>query len=63
MKTQKHNEGPLKQLTVSIEAKVVEDFERMSLNSNLSMDELVLIALKRFRSSHSDYLKDVPKIE
>lgn len=56
MKTQKHNEGELKELTVKVEKKVAEDFEKMSENSGLSIDELVTIALKRFRSSHADYM-------
>lgn len=56
MKTQKHNEGELKELTVKVEKKVAEDFEKMSENSGFSIDELVTIALKRFRSSHADYM-------
>lgn len=56
MKSQTHNEGELKELTVNIEIKVVEDFEKMSENSGISMDELVVVALKRFRSSHADYM-------
>lgn len=56
MKTQKHNEGELKELHVNVEKKVVEDFEKMSENSGISMDELVVVALKRFRSSHADYM-------
>lgn len=55
MKTQKHNQGDLKELKVNLEKDVVEAFERMSKNSGLSIDDLVVIALKRFRSSHGDY--------
>ncbi|EQC50045.1 hypothetical protein M899_3473 [Bacteriovorax sp. BSW11_IV] len=55
MKSQVHNQGELKELTVKIEKNVVESIERMSQNSGLSVDEIVVIALKRYRASHSDY--------
>lgn len=63
MKSQKHNQGELKELTVKIESKVVEDVELMSKNTGIPVDDLVVIALKRFRSSHLDYLKQVPVTE
>jgi fructose-1,6-bisphosphatase/sedoheptulose 1,7-bisphosphatase-like protein len=63
MKSQKHNEGDLKDLKVKIEKKVVEDLEIMVKNMNISMDDIVVIALKRFRSSHLDYMKQVPRAE
>ncbi len=63
MKSQKHNEGDLKDLKVKIEKKVVEDLEIMVKNMNMSMDDIVVIALKRFRSSHTDYMKQVPRAE
>ena len=63
MKTQKHNEGELKELKVSIEKQVVDKVQLMSKNTGMSADELVVIALKRFCSSHSDYLKTVKKID
>ena len=56
MKTQEHNVGELAEITVKIEAKLAEDLNKMSSNSELSMDEIVTIALKRFRSSHADYM-------
>lgn len=56
MKTQKHNEGELAELSVKIEKKVVEDFYSMAENSGLPLEDLVVIALKRFRSSHADYM-------
>lgn len=56
MKTQKHNEGELAELKVEIEKQVVEDFLLMAKNSHLPLEELVVIALKRFRSSHADYM-------
>jgi hypothetical protein len=55
MKTQLQNQGELKELAVKIEKDVVESFERMSVNSGLPVAELVVIALKRYRSSHSDW--------
>ncbi len=63
MKSQKHNQGELKEIKVKIEKDVVEDFEKMVKNTNFTLDELVVIALKRFRSSHADYLKQVPMTE
>jgi hypothetical protein len=55
MKSQTHNQGELKDLTVKIEKDVVESFERMTKDSGLSVADLVVIALKRYRSSHSDW--------
>ncbi|MGB0454898.1 MAG: hypothetical protein ACPGJV_14405 [Bacteriovoracaceae bacterium] len=57
MKSQEHNKGELRSLTVNIEKEVVDSIELMSENSGIAIDELVVIALKRFRASHSDYLK------
>lgn len=63
MKSQKHNQGDLKEVTVKIETKVAEDLELMSKNTGLPVSDIVVIALKRFRSSHLDYLKQVPMTE
>jgi fructose-1,6-bisphosphatase/sedoheptulose 1,7-bisphosphatase-like protein len=63
MKSQKHNQAELKEIKVKIEKDVAEDFEAMVKNTNISMDDLVVIAMKRFRSSHADYLKNVPRTE
>lgn len=63
MKSQKHNQGDLKEVTVKMEAKVVEDIELMAKNTGLPLADIVVIALKRFRSSHLDYLKQVPMTE
>ncbi len=63
MKSQKHNQGELKEIKVTIEKDVVTDFEKMVKNTNFTLDELVVIAMKRFRSSHYDYLKLVPMTE
>jgi len=54
MKNQVHNQGELKELKVMIESKVVDSVERMATNQGISVAELVVIALKRYRSTHSD---------
>ena len=56
MKSQKHNTGELAKLEVEIEKKLIEDLQTMSKNSELSIDDLVAIAVKRFNSSHADYM-------
>lgn len=54
MKTQKHNQGELKELKVKVEKDVVESIERMSKLSGMPLEDIVVIALKRFRSSHTE---------
>lgn len=56
MKSQLHNKGDLAELKVKIEKNVVDSIQEMSQNSGLSIEEIVVIALKRFRASHTDYL-------
>ncbi|WPU65347.1 hypothetical protein [Peredibacter starrii] len=63
MKSQKHNEGELKEVSVKIEKQVALDLDTMSKNTGIPVADLVVIALKRFRSSHSDYLKQTPMTE
>ena len=63
MKSQKQNQGELKEIKVKIEKGVAEDFEKMVKNTNITLDDLIVIAMKRFRSSHTDYLKIVPITE
>ncbi len=63
MKSQKHNQGDLKELAVKIEKQVMEDLETMVKNTKIPLNDLVVIALKRFRSSHTDYLKQTPMTE
>lgn len=63
MKSQKHNQGELIELSVKIEKEIVRNIEEMVRNTGMSKDDLVVIALKRFCSSHSDYLKRVPKVD
>ena len=62
MKTQEHNKGELKELKVCIEKNIVETLERMSKHANIPIDDLVVIALKRFCSSHSDYDNKTPAL-
>ncbi len=59
MKTQVHNEGELQEIKVKIEKKVAQDLEIMSKNSGIKVEDIVVIALKRFRASHNDYMKTV----
>ncbi len=63
MKGQTHNQGELKELKVKIEKEIVESVERMAKNSNVSVDEIVVVALKRFRTSHTDLDGRVSKPE
>jgi fructose-1,6-bisphosphatase/sedoheptulose 1,7-bisphosphatase-like protein len=56
MKTQNYNQGELAELKVNIEKQLTEDLKTMSENSGLSVDDLVAVAVKRFRSSHADYM-------
>ena len=63
MKTQKHNQGELKVLTVNIEKEIVDAVERMTKHSGLSTNDIVVIALKRFRSSHSELEGRIPIAE
>lgn len=63
MKSQKQNQGELKEVTVKIESQVAQDLELMAKNTGMPVSDIVVIALKRFRSSHLDYLKQVPMTE
>lgn len=63
MKSQVHNQGELKELNVKIEKDVVESIENMSKVSGIPLDELVVVALKRFRSSHCDYEGKTPSTD
>lgn len=55
MKNQVYNKGELKELKVMVEKDTVESFERMAKNTNTPIEDLIVIALKRYRSSHGDY--------
>jgi hypothetical protein len=56
MKGQTHNQGELKEITLALEVKLVEDVATMAKNSGLPEAEIVAIAIKRFRSAHADYM-------
>ena len=56
MKTQKQNEGELAELNIKIEAQLIKDLQTMSANTEISIEDLVAVAIKRFRSSHADYM-------
>lgn len=63
MKSQKHNQGELKELTIKVEKKVAEDFEQMAKNTNIPLADLIVTAMKRFRASHSDFMKNTPNVD
>lgn len=63
MKTQVHNKGELRTLNVQIEKDVLDGIEKMSKNSGISLADIVVIALKRYRASHSDMEGKVIKSE
>ncbi len=61
MKGQEHNQGDLKELKVQIEKWVVDEIQKMSTNTNIPVEDLVVIALKRYIDSHADYRGLAPK--
>ena len=62
MKSQKHNLGEVQQLSVNIDKKVVDTIQAMSQTTGIKVDELVVIALKRYISSHCDFLNLSPSL-
>ncbi|OFZ14179.1 MAG: hypothetical protein A2X86_04825 [Bdellovibrionales bacterium GWA2_49_15] len=63
MKTQKHNQGELRSLTVKIEKDIVETVEKMAKKAGIPVDELVVVALKRYKSSHAELEDKLPKLD
>ena len=63
MKSQKHNQGKLVEVTIKMDEELREALRIMSKNSGLSEDELVVVALKRFRSHHADYEGSAPRVD
>ena len=55
MKTQVYNKGEVAELRVMIDKDVKEAFDRMAKHTNIPLEDLLVIAMKRFRSSHGDY--------
>jgi hypothetical protein len=58
LKSQKHNQGELKELVVKIEKSVCDKMAEMSKKTKTKMDDHVVVALKRYISSHCDYLEN-----
>ena len=63
MKSQEYNKGELENLNVNIEKDVFESFKSMANNTGYTLDDLVVIAMRRFRASHSDYERKLLKSE
>jgi len=63
LKSQCHNQGKLKELKVNIESEVVESIEHMAEIGGVSVDEIVVIALKRFRASHAELEGKIPRFD
>ena len=63
MKNQRHNQGNLKELKVEIEEKVLDSIVQMAESSNMTVDDIVVIALKRFRASHAELEGKAPKLD
>mgnify|MGYP001175709777 FL=1 len=63
MKNQVHNQGSLEEITVKIESAVVESLKQMANNSNMTIDDIVVIALKRYRASHAELLGKAPQCD
>lgn len=63
MKSQKHNQGDLEEITIKIEKEVIESLNIMAKNSGLNVSDLVVIAVKRFRASHADYMGNIPDVD
>ena len=63
MKSQKYNQGDLKELKVEIESEVVDSFLDMEKHTGIALADLVVIALKRFKASHGDYQGKTPNID
>ena len=63
MKSQQHNQGELQEVNVKIEKDIAAKIMAMSENTDLTVDDLVVISLKRFIASHSDYLQSAPSTD
>ena len=57
-----HNQGELSVLKINIETHVVRKIEEMAKNTDYTADDIAVIALKRFISSHCDFLNKAPSI-
>ena len=50
-------------LNINIESNVVESIEAMAKAAGVSVDEIVVIALKRYRSSHAELEGKAPSLD
>lgn len=55
MKSQTYNKGELKELKIMIDKETMESFERMAKHTDTPIQDLIVVAMKRFRSSHGDF--------
>ena len=49
-------------MELNIESQVVQKIEEMANNTDYSIDDIAVIALKRFISSHCDFLNKAPSV-
>ena len=56
MMPEQQGNSEISELKVRVEKQLITDLEVMAHNSWMSVDELVSIAVKKFRSSHADYM-------
>lgn len=55
MKNQVYNKGELEELKVKIDKDTKQAFDRMAKHTKIPLEDLLVIAMKRFRASHGDY--------
>lgn len=63
MKSQKYNQGELRELSINIDKEILDVFEQMSKNTGIPLEDLIVIAMKRFRAHHADYEGVIPRNE
>ena len=62
MKSQKYNDGELKELTVNIDKGVAETVISMAKVKGSDVDDIIVIALKRYIAGHAELEGKVPKL-
>lgn len=63
MKTQKYNVGELAVFSVEIEQKLIESIKKMSEKSGININDIVTVALKRFKASHTELENQTPEMD
>jgi len=63
MKSQKYNQGLVKELKVAIDKKIAETVQLMAKNKGTDINEIITIALKRYIASHAELEGKVPQHE